>query len=280
MTPPDAPPTISRRLWLQQLIGSAAAIGCGGGPTAPSPPSQPQQPTTPPPSAGVGNPRLTARPHGASTAVEPGAHALGLGGARDGLLYVPRGYRADQAIPLIVVLHGLGGHRAELTRMDVMPVVPDVANESGVAFLFPESRALAPSGWDRSNGSFGPDIAFIDAALAQTFNRLNVAPGRIAVWGFSDGASYSLSMGLCNGDLFSHVAAFSPEYMSPPQPIGQPAVFVSHGRSDPFIPVARSRDDIVPELRNRGYRVDYVEFDGGHSIDPMARARAISGFLG
>ena len=160
-----------------------------------------------------------------------------------------------------------------------MPVVPDIADMAGVAFLFPESRAVAPSGWDRSNGSFGPDVAFIDAALAQTFNRLAVLPDRIGVWGFSDGASYSLSMGLCNGDLFSHIAAFSPEYMSPSQPIGQPRVFVGHGRSDPFVPVVRSRDDIVPTLRSRGYPVDYVEFDGVHTIDPAARTRAMSGFL-
>jgi phospholipase/carboxylesterase len=276
---------ISRRLCLLQLIGGAAAIGCGGGPAPPLGPSPvpatavPPPTSTTPPAGSAGNPRLTARPQPASSALAPGSHALGLGGARDGLLYVPNGYSADRPIPLIVVLHGLGGHRGELNKIEVMPVVPDVANAFGVAFLFPESRAVAPSGWDRSNGSFGPDIAFLDSALTQTFTRLNVSPGRIGVWGFSDGASYSLSMGLCNGDLFSHVAAFSPEYMSPPQPVGQPKVFVSHGRSDPFIPIAGSRDGIVPELRTRGYSVDYVEFDGPHTIDAAARTRAMSGFL-
>jgi phospholipase/carboxylesterase len=187
----------------------------------------------------------------------------------------------------MLVLHGLGGNVGELDKIEVMPMVPETADRFGVAFLFPESRATSPSGWDRSgdpstwkNGSFGPDIAFIDAALAQTFNRLNVTPNRIGVWGFSDGASYSLSMGLCNGDLFSHVAAFSPEYMSPPQTVGQPKVFVSHGRSDPFINVVSTRNGIVPDLRSRGYTVDYVEFDGGHTIDPAARSQAMSAFLG
>lgn len=223
---------------------------------------------------------MTARPQAPSSALTPGAHALGLGGARDGLLYVPQNYTGADAIPLIVVLHGLGGNVGELNKIEVMPMVPETADTFGVAFLFPESRAMSPLGWDRSNGSFGPDIAFLDTAIGQTFTRLNVSPNRIAVWGFSDGASYSLSMGLCNGDLFSHVAAFSPEYMSPPEPVGQPKVFVSHGRSDPFIPVATSRDGIVPELRNRGYAVDYVEVDGGHTIDPGARAQAIAAFLG
>jgi phospholipase/carboxylesterase len=273
---------VSRRRWFELMTGSATSLfvwGCST-PTSPSP--QQQQPQTPPPPAsGGGNPRLTARPHVTATALAPGVHPLGLGGsARDGLLYIPPDYDVVTGIPLIVVLHGLGGHVGELARSDVMPMVPETADAFRVAFLFPESRAVAPSGWDRSNGNFGPDIAFIDAALAQTFDRLNVTPSRIAVWGFSDGASYSLSMGLCNGDLFSHVAAFSPEYMSAPQPIGQPRVFVSHGRSDPFVPVVRSRTAIVPDLRNGGYAVDYVEFDGGHHVDPAARTQAMTAFLG
>jgi poly(3-hydroxybutyrate) depolymerase len=43
-----------------------------------------------------------------------------------------------------------------------------------------------------------------------------VDPQRICVSGFSDGASYALSLGLANGDLFTHVAAFSPGFMRPP----------------------------------------------------------------
>lgn len=270
--------SFSRRQWFSRMFGSAAAVAaaaCSDAPTSPSP--QPQPPVAQPPAGGGGNPRLAARPHLTSTAFAPGIHPLGLGGSRDGLLYVPAGYNAATAIPLIVMLHGLGGHVGELQRSDVMPMTPALADQSGVALLFPETRGSA---WDRSLGTFGPDVAFIDAALAQTFNRLNVSPNRIAVWGFSDGASYSLSMGLCNGDLFSHVAALSPEYLSPSQPVGNPRVFVSHGRSDPFIAVTTSRDGIVPDLRGRGYLVDYVEFDGGHTIDPLARTQAMAAFLG
>lgn len=34
--------------------------------------------------------------------------------------------------------------------------------------------------------------------------------------GFSDGASYALSLGLPNGNLFSHIVAFSPGFMRAP----------------------------------------------------------------
>ena len=53
-------------------------------------------------------------------------------------------------------------------------------------------------------GRYGSDIAFIDRALAQIFNRNAIDPSKVAIAGFSDGASYALSVGLTNGDLFTH----------------------------------------------------------------------------
>ncbi len=67
--------------------------------------------------------------------------------------------------------------------------------------------------WDMIRGGYGADIAFIDKALAQTFTRYAIAPNRVAIAGFSDGASYALSVGITNGDLFTHVIAFSPGFM-------------------------------------------------------------------
>jgi predicted esterase len=40
--------------------------------------------------------------------------------------------------------------------------------------------------------------------------------------GFSDGASYALSLGLANGDLFTHVLGFSPGFMRVPRHVGRP----------------------------------------------------------
>ncbi|MGZ4788523.1 MAG: hypothetical protein ACXVZX_08375 [Terriglobales bacterium] len=41
-------------------------------------------------------------------------------------------------------------------------------------------------------------------------------PARIAIGGFSDGASYALTIGITNGRLFTHIVAFSPGFMQPP----------------------------------------------------------------
>jgi len=51
----------------------------------------------------------------------------------------------------------------------------------------------------------------------------------VAIQGFSDGASYALSLGLTNGDLFTHVIAFSPGFAAPAEQRGRPRIYVSHG---------------------------------------------------
>jgi len=79
--------------------------------------------------------------------------------------------------------------------------------------------------WDIILGGYGSDIAFIDTALKHTFNCIAVDPTRIAIEGFSDGASYALSVGITNGDLFTHIIAFSPGFMAPADQRGKPRLF-------------------------------------------------------
>ena len=67
---------------------------------------------------------------------------------------------------------------------------------------------------------------------------------------------------LINGDLFNHVIGFSPALLFAPERRGTPDVFISHGTNDPVISVTNSRDNLVPALRQAGYLVEYVEFDG------------------
>ncbi len=68
-------------------------------------------------------------------------------------------------------------------------------------------------------GGFGPDVRFIDKALSKVFGSYRIDPSHLAVAGFSDGASYALSLGLPNGDLFSHIIAFSPGFMRAPSKV-------------------------------------------------------------
>ncbi|MDP9457548.1 MAG: phospholipase [Actinomycetota bacterium] len=214
-----------------------------------------------------GQGRLLARPRArasAPPAPPTGLRALELGRERDGLLYVPPTYEASRPAPLALTLHGAGGD----ARGGISPFL-GLAEEAGLVLLAPESRGRT---WDVLVGGYGPDVEFIDRALQRTFDRLAVDTGTLGIAGFSDGASYALSLGLTNGDLFGHVIAFSPGFSAPQDRRGKPPVFVSHGTDDEVLPIDRTSRRIVPQLERSGYRVRYEEFDGPHTV-PEAVAR-------
>jgi predicted esterase len=100
------------------------------------------------------------------------------------------------------------------------------------------------------------------------FETVSVDPARMTVGGFSDGASYALSLGLINGDLFRRVLAFSPGFIVDGAAHGKPRLFISHGRSDPILPIDQCSRPIVRRLRSLGYEITFREFDGRHEIPP------------
>jgi phospholipase/carboxylesterase len=216
---------------------------------------------------------LTARPAGGtgSAQVARGISALGLGGARDAVLYVPKRYDPARPAPLLVLLHGAGGEGRPLVDLFV-----ETAEARGYLILSPDSRSRT---WDVVMGGFGRDVLFLDRALALVFERFAVDPARMAVGGFSDGASYALSIGVGNGALFGHILAFSPGFAAPIESRGAPRIFVSHGIDDRVLPIDPCSRRLVPALRQAGYDVDYREFDGGHVVPPDMVTAAVARFL-
>jgi predicted esterase len=217
------------------------------------------------------NGRLRARPARVEKTEHAGRQALQLDATRDGLLYVPAGHRFDHPAPLVLMLHGAGGD-AE----GGLGLVRHLADEFGFLVLAPASRRKT---WDVVYRSYGADVAFIDRALEQTFARYAVAPQSVAIGGFSDGASYALSLGLTNGDLFTHVIAFSPGFMSPAGRQGKPRLFISHGVRDSVLPIERCSRRIAREIWSAGYELSYREFDGAHTIPPEIAREAFAWFV-
>jgi phospholipase/carboxylesterase len=215
--------------------------------------------------------RLGARPVQVTGAAPLGLLPLMFGSARDSYLYVPATYQAERPAPLVLLLHGAGGHARQ-----GLELLRSLADAAGLLLLAPASREHT---WDLLVGRrYGPDLALIDRALEQTFSRYAVAPERVAIGGFSDGASYALSLGITNGDLFTHVIAFSPGFMAPAGQTGSPRIFISHGTRDGVLPIDRCSRRIVPQLERAGYDVLYREFDGGHTISPDIASEAVGWF--
>ena len=175
-----------------------------------------------------------------------------------GLFYVPRSYNPNEPLPLLILLHG-GDHHAS----DWFGSYSRRAEKGRFIIVAPDSFGRT---WG-STGDYRPDVSRINGALAAVFSRYAIDPGRIIVGGFSDGASYALSLGLFNGDRIRGVIAFSPGYINGRQGRGHPSFFVSHGLQDTMLPVEGTRS-FVALLQNAGYAVVYREFNGGHEVPP------------
>ena len=215
--------------------------------------------------------RLKTRHSPATEPTKPGTYPLGLRGGRDGVLYLPPQYTHDAPIPLVLLLHGAGGAGARVAQR-----FRAYADALGIAFVAPDSTAVS---WDRAD-RLASDVAFIDRALAVAFRRVSTTPDRLRIGGFSDGASYSLSVGLTNGDLFARILALSPGFVAPALPRGRPAIYVTHGTRDDILPIDVASRQIVPMLQRAGYRVDYHEFDGKHESPPEITRPAFQWLIG
>ena len=101
----------------------------------------------------------------------------------------------------------------------------------------------------------------------------------MVIAGHSDGASYALSLGLGTGDTFGHIMAFSPGVMKPAEIHGKPRIFISHGLSDPIMPIGVTSRQFVPRLKNLGYDVTYREYEGRHGVTPAIVREAFEWFL-
>jgi len=205
-----------------------------------------------------GTGRLTARPRDGMKTSATEQIALGLDHQRDAILQLPQS-ASHSPVPLFVMLHG-----ATQTADDMFGYLGSTHLEAGVAVLAPNSRGGT---WDAiGGGGFGADVEFLNQALERVFETAAIDPARVAIGGFSDGASYAISLGLINGDFFRSVVAFSPGFVISGAIYGQPRIFISHGTHDHILPINSCGRRIAITLTARGYDVTFREFDGDHEI--------------
>jgi predicted esterase len=186
------------------------------------------------------------------------------GGGDPAAIYVPPG-SADEPLRMVVTFHGAGG-----VATSALARFRDEADSRRFLLVAPKSVG---STWDVIRGDYGADLRNLDHLLQRLATTYPVRG--FTVGGFSDGASYALSVGLTNGDVFDSVVAFSPGFHAAGIPRGRPRCFVSHGTQDQVLPIERCSRRIVPQLEAAGYEVDYHEFDGGHEVPAAVKASAV-----
>jgi hypothetical protein len=119
--------------------------------------------------------RLRSRPARVTGSAPLGLQPLMLGAARDSYLYVPTGFRTDLPAPLVLLLHGAGGHARH--GLDLLRSLADAA---GLLVLAPASRGHT---WDLlvghryNRGLLGR--CFLRALLGDHQRRSLHAPDRV-----------------------------------------------------------------------------------------------------
>ncbi|MGC4746174.1 alpha/beta hydrolase [Micromonospora sp. DT201] len=217
------------------------------------------------PAQGPRQGRLATRRHRPVAPAPTGLVPMtGPDGERLAMAYAPTPATDGSAYRLVLLLHGAGGS----ARHGLDLLLP-VADAHHLLLVAPQSSAAS---WDLIAGGFGADVARIDGLLAAAFDGYPVHD--VTLGGFSDGASYALSLGLANGGLIDAVLAFSPGFAAPPVTHGRPRIFVSHGVDDRVLPIDMCSRRLVPHLHGLGYDVTYEEFQGGHDLPTSIRDSA------
>jgi len=238
---------MDRRHFLHRLAGAALLGGCRFESSGPNGVNAP--PVTP---------LLTARPRDVPLALPAGVTRVTHDGV-DIVAYLPSSAVGRRRVPVAVFLHG-----ALRTVEAFVAAFEPLLEETGVLMVAPYA---AQGTWDVLRGvGFGPDVARLNAALEWTFASVPVDPTRLALTGFSDGATYTLALGRANGTLFTRLVAYSPGGLLGVAASGKPHVVGSDGTEDSSLSYANSRDVIVPQLRALGYEVDFRSFTGDHAI--------------
>lgn len=241
------------------LLAGLAALTAAGADTCARDPMAP--------TGAQGDGHLGARPGTPTQACyDPGTDTLDIGVDREPVFYLPSSWDGTTPLGLLVVYHGAGGSAANWQSPQ------NGADRLGsFAVLLMQSDGTT---WDRVWGGWGRDVAATDRALEVVFDHCPFDPARIAFAGFSDGASYALSLGLSNAALVRHVIAFSPGFEASERQEPHARVFISHGTHDDVLPINQTVRPIVETLTAAGYDVTFTEFDGGHEVPPQISAAA------
>jgi phospholipase/carboxylesterase len=227
-------------------------------------------------SPAVAAPLLSSRPVAATATLAPGETTL----ANGAVAYRPATLPPGPA-PLLILLHGAGGY-----PLDFLEQMKPVADQRGLMLLLPHSRGRT---WDfiqnlaaeRDPWRGGLDAHRLDQSLADLFARAGVDRKRVVLLGFSDGASYGLSLGTANPQLFSAVVALSPGMFVPPDSIDrEQRVFIAHGRGDHVLAFQNTSETIVRQLRGGGAKLVFRPFAGDHQIDGKVLLEALDFALG
>lgn len=181
-------------------------------------------------------------------------------GAARAVLLTPERIVADRRYPLVTVLHGAGRQDEMLTRL-----LHEEPERRQALFLVP--RSVAPT-WDLIAGTPRTDLPFLEYALSLIERRYPIDPASRVMMGYSDGASYALSVGLSNPQHFDALIGWAAGFvvldranLDPRAP--RPRLYLEYGTSDPLFPFEQIALPMRDNLMKAGYDLTFSVDEGG-----------------
>jgi phospholipase/carboxylesterase len=195
----------------------------------------------------------------------------------DYLTVYPDGYAPGKAYPLVILMHGFGANKEDLSGL------APALDRTGYLYIFPDAPLIvgddpATRAWHERGGKEGQDavreaMTAIDGFVKEVVARFRVQQGQAVLAGFSQGGAMSLRYGLPRPDLFAGIGVLSGSLrrvddLRAELPIErkQP-IFVAHGEHDAMVEVKCSQD-LVAFLGRQGYQPVYKIYPIGHEISP------------
>ncbi len=171
-------------------------------------------------------------------------------------LYVPEYYDGEEAMPLVVALHGGSGHG----RSFLWSWLKD-ARSRGVILVTPSSR-------EGTWSLMGPDVdtANLEAIVSHVCEQWRVDQKRILLTGMSDGGTFSYLSGLQSESPFTHLAPIAASFhpmlleVADAQRLAGLPVYLTHGALDWMFDIEVAR--VAREALSRaGVNLTYREID-------------------
>ena len=184
-------------------------------------------------------------------------------GPARGVLLTPEPYETSRVYPLITVFHGAGRQDELLLR-----ACRKQPNERQAFFFIP--RSVAPT-WDLIAGGPPVDVEFLEYAWDLIYRRYPIDPHARCLIGYSDGASYALSLALSNPGYFAAAMVWAAGFVvldrNGPSQAGEKArLYLEYGTHDPLFSFEQIALPMRENLERAGYDVTFSVDEGGRHM--------------
>lgn len=182
-------------------------------------------------------------------------------GASRAVLLTPQKIDPNRHYPLITVFHGAGRQDEMLVR-----ACREEPEQRQALFLIP--RSVAPT-WDLIAGDGGPvDLEFLEYAWDLIYRRYPIERSHQVLIGYSDGASYALSLALSNPGFFDAALCWAAGFaMMDRKAVGKEdrrtRLYLEYGTADPLFPFDQIALPMRENLERAGYEVKFSVDEGG-----------------